>query len=123
MSGVSNDRPPILFIVRGCAGGQVVPKNARRTGRGFGAVQIASRYEQLRFGSAEHPGLPSRSTRAANIYSASERVATFGVNWYLNRFVRIQFNWVRELIEDSQRAPIRGQDTYWSRYLRIQFKI
>jgi phosphate-selective porin len=101
----------------------VTPRRNFVTGRGFGAVQIAARYEQLRFGSAEHPGLPSRSTRAANIFSASERVATFGVNWYLNRFVRIQFNWVRELIEDTQRAPIRGLDTYWSRYLRIQFRM
>ena len=111
------------WVVTGEKSGDVTPRRNLVTGRGFGAVQIASRYEQLRFGSAEHPGLPSRSTRAANIFSASERVATFGVNWYLNRFVRIQFNWARELIEDSQRAPIRGQDTYWSRYVRIQFKI
>ena len=63
------------------------------TGRGFGAVQIAARYEQLRFGSAEHPGLPSRSTRAANIFSASERVATFGVNWYLNQNYKWSVNY------------------------------
>ncbi|HEY1337884.1 MAG TPA: porin [Bryobacteraceae bacterium] len=60
--------------------GEVVPRKNFITGRGIGAVQIAARYEQLRFGSAEHPGLPSRSARAANITSASERIATFSVN-------------------------------------------
>ncbi|MBI3695752.1 MAG: hypothetical protein HY238_13050 [Acidobacteria bacterium] len=90
-------------------------------GHGLGAVEMAGRYEQIRHGSAEHPGLPSRSSRAANILSESERVATFGVNWYLNRFMKIQFNAIRELIEDAQRTPIAGQDTYWSRYVRMQF--
>jgi len=101
--------------------GGVKPRKDFLTGHGLGAIQIAARYEQLRFGSREHPGLPTRSSRGANLVSESERVATFGVNWYLNRFTRIQFNALREVIEDVERAPIRGIDTYWSRYLRIQF--
>jgi phosphate-selective porin OprO/OprP len=101
--------------------GGVTPRRSFAWGRGIGAIQLAARYEQIRFGSSEHPGLPSRSSRAANILSSSERVATFGVNWYLNRFTRVQFNGIRELIEDVEKAPIRNQDTYWSRYLRIQF--
>jgi phosphate-selective porin OprO and OprP len=105
------------------SGDSVTPRRSFAFGRGIGAMQIAARYEQLRFGSADHPGLPSRSTRAANLLSASERVATLGVNWYLNRFVRIQYNWIREVIEDSQMAPIAGQNKYWSRYLRIQFRL
>ena len=101
--------------------GGVKPRKDLITGKGWGAVQIAARYEQLRFGSSEHPGAPSRSSRAANIYSESERIATFGVNWYWNRFIRIQFNAAREVIEDIQHVPVRNFDTYWSRYLRIQF--
>lgn len=90
-------------------------------GHGPGALEIAGRYEQIRFGSAEHPGLPSRSPRAANILSSSERVLTTGVNWYLNKWTRVQFDAIREVIEDTQRAPIVGQSTYWSKYVRIQF--
>ena len=90
---------------------------------GFGAVEIAARGEQIRFGSAEHIGLPSRSTRAANLVSASERAATFGVNWYLNRRVKVLFNGVREQIEDREKTPIRGVQTYWSKYVRIQFAL
>jgi phosphate-selective porin len=101
--------------------GGIVPKRDFIKGRGIGAVQLAARYEQLRFGSSEHPGLPSRSSRAANIYSESERIASFGANWYLNRFVKIQFSALREVLEDVQKAPIPGVDTYWSKFLRIQF--
>ena len=90
---------------------------------GFGAVEIAARGEQIRFGSAEHIGLPSRSTRAANLVSASERAATFGVNWYLNRRVKVLFNGVREQIEDPEKTPLRGVQTYWSKYVRIQFTL
>ena len=97
------------------------PRRDFLLGKGIGAVEIASRYEQIRFGSSEHPGLPSRSSRAANIFSTSERVATFGTNWHLNRYMRIQFNAVREVIEDVRNAPIPGRDTYWSRYVRMQF--
>ncbi len=90
-------------------------------GHGLGAIEVASRYEQIRHGSSEHIGLPSRSSRAANIAAASERVATFGVNWYLNRFMKIQFNGIRELIEDPERSPILGRNIFWSRYVRMQF--
>ena len=101
--------------------GGVNPRKDFLTGHGIGAIQIAARYEQLRFGSSEHLGLPSRSSRAVNLVSESERVATFGVNWFLNRFTRVQFNAYREVIEDIEKTPIRGIDTYWSRYVRIQF--
>lgn len=90
---------------------------------GFGAVEIAARAEQIRFGSAEHIGLPSRSTRAANLVAASERAATFGVNWYPNRRVKVLFNAVREHIEDREKTPVRGVQTYWSKYVRIQFTL
>ncbi len=99
----------------------VRPRRDFGTGKGFGAFEIAGRYEQLRFGSAANPGLPSRSTRAANILSQSERVATFGVNWYLNRHMRIQYNWIREVLEDGRTAPIPGVNTYWSRFARMSF--
>jgi phosphate-selective porin len=101
--------------------GEIVPRRNFITGRGIGAIQIAARYEQLRYGSAEHPGLPTRSTRGANLTAESERIATFGVNWYQNRFTRVQFNVLREVIEDIERVPIAGIDTYWSHFVRIQF--
>jgi len=101
--------------------GGVEPRKNFVPGRGWGALEIAARLEQLRFGSAEHPGLPSRSSRAANISGESERIATFGANWYINHNVMVQFNAYREVIEDLQKAPIANAGTYWSKFVRITF--
>jgi phosphate-selective porin OprO/OprP len=101
--------------------GGIQPRKELLRGWGFGAVEIAARYEQLRFGSAEHPGRPSRSVRAANVLGNSDRLWTFGVNWYVNRWVKIQGNFIRERFEDDFRSPIPGQSLFWSRIVRLQF--
>jgi len=88
--------------------------------RGAGAVELAIRCEQIRFGSSEHPGTPLRNQRAANILPTSDRAWTFGVNWYLNRWLKLQFNGVREWIEDTVRGPIPGENVLWTRMLRLQ---
>lgn len=88
---------------------------------GLGAIELAARYEALRFGSSEHIGAPSRSPRASNILGNSNRAGTLGVNWYLNRWAKIQFNLIRETLEDLQRSPIPGEDRYWTRIYRLQF--
>jgi len=35
--------------------------------------------------------------------------------------VTVQFNAIREVLEDPNNAPIPGVDTYWSKFVRIQF--
>jgi len=97
------------------------PKKSFPFRRGIGAVEAAGRYEAIRFGSAEHPGRPSRTSRAANILGNSDRAWTVGVNWYLNHYMKIQLNGIRENIEDVQRTPIPGRNIFWTRLLRIQF--
>jgi phosphate-selective porin OprO/OprP len=97
------------------------PFRAYLVSKGIGAVEIAARYEQIRFGSSEHPGNPSRSLRAANVLANSNRVWTLGVTWYLNTWVKIQGNFIREKLEDPQRFPIPGVSTYWSQVVRLQF--
>ena len=111
-SGFAPKRPFRYFLVKG----------------GPGAIEVAVRLEALRFASAEHPGLPSRSFRAANILQNSDRAATFGVNWYLNHWIKIQANFIREHIEDPPRRPVvdppnflSGPDPTWTRSIRIQF--
>jgi phosphate-selective porin OprO/OprP len=88
---------------------------------GFGAIEFAARYEQIRFGSSQHIGTPSRSPRASNILGNSDRVWTAGVNWYPNRFTKIQINGVHDRIEDLQRTPIADRANYWMGILRLQF--
>lgn len=101
--------------------GGVEPRKAFVTGRGFGAVELAARYEQIRFGSSEHSGRPSRSIRAVSILGNSDRAWTLGVNWYVNQWVKIQANAIREKIEDTQRSPIPGRERFWTRLVRLQF--
>lgn len=88
---------------------------------GFGAVELAVRAEQLRFGSRNPQGVAFRNPRAENILGNSDRAWTFGVNWYANRWVKIQANGIREKIEDLERSPILGRSRYWTRVLRLQF--
>ena len=91
--------------------------------KGPGAIQIATRYEQLRFGSAEHFGTPFSSPRASNIRANSDRAWTTGINWYLNHFTKVQVNGIHETIEDLDRSPIPGRNEYWMGMLRLQFSM
>ena len=49
-----------------------------------------------------------------------DRVWTSGVNWYVNRWIKIQANAIREAIEDEARTPLVGTRTFWSGVLRMQ---
>lgn len=99
----------------------LAPRKEFLTGRGAGALELAARYEQLRFGSGAHPGRPFRGPRAANILGNSDRAWTFGLTWIVNRWVKIQANAIREKIEDPQRSAIFGRNRFWTRVARVQF--
>lgn len=86
-----------------------------------GAIELAARLEGLRFDGPTEGGEPSRSPRAAVVVPNSERVLTFGANWYVNRFIKVLGNVIREQLDDAVRAPVPGQNTYWSAIGRIQF--
>ena len=90
---------------------------------GLGAVEVAGRYERLWFDSAGGADLdtPSRTPRAANILPSGDRALTLGVNWTLNRWIKLQFNGIREHVEDPQRNPISGGGAFWSQVARLQF--
>lgn len=87
---------------------------------GIGALEVGTRFEQLSFGSIAQEGPAFRNPRAAHIAENRERVWTTGVNWYPNRWTRIQVNGIREHILDELRTPVAGQHTYWSGVVRLQ---
>lgn len=89
---------------------------------GIGALELAARLEELRFGSVRTGGeLPSRSTRATNILPNRDRILTLGVNWYLTRFGRVTVNGTREDLQDPRRTPIPGRTRFWGAVVRLQF--
>lgn len=99
----------------------VVPRRTVIPFHGLGAFEIATRYDQTRMGSSEHPGRPSRNSRAANIIGNRDFGWTFGANWYWNRFVRIQFNAMRERLEDPTRSPFGDTLPFWAKVWQLQF--
>jgi phosphate-selective porin OprO/OprP len=82
---------------------------------GFGAVEVAARFEKLRFASAGAPAEPpSRSPRAANIAGNADRAWTLGVNWYVNRWVKVRFNAINEQLDDPELGPAPGSSSLWT---------
>jgi phosphate-selective porin OprO/OprP len=90
---------------------------------GIGAIELAARIERLSFGSAADGESPSEGPRAEVIAGNSDRVETFGVNWYANRWVKIQFNVVRDTLRDPLQGPLPEKAGYWSRVLRFQLSL
>ncbi len=89
---------------------------------GFGAIELAARYERMWFDSTpvgDEP--PLRNPRAATIYPSGDYALTLGINWTLNRFTKIQFNGIREQVEDPERNPVPNGAAFWSRVIRLQF--
>jgi phosphate-selective porin OprO and OprP len=88
---------------------------------GWGAIELATRYERIRYDSAGGNDVPFRNPRAETIMPAAERALTLGVNWTLNRFVKLQLNGIREQVEDGERSPVPNGAAFWSRVIRLQF--
>jgi phosphate-selective porin OprO/OprP len=88
---------------------------------GIGAIEVAARFERMWFDSAGGTDAPFRNSRSETIFPTGERALTLGVNWTLNRFVKIQVNGIREHVEDPERNPVPGGAAFWSRVIRFQF--
>jgi phosphate-selective porin OprO/OprP len=89
---------------------------------GFGAIELAVRYERMWFDSTPPgQGAPLRNPRADTIFPSGDRALTLGINWTLNRFTKIQVNGIREHVEDTQRSPVPNGAAFWSRVIRLQF--
>jgi phosphate-selective porin OprO/OprP len=85
-----------------------------------GAWELVARVSRLEVGDAAfRPG----ASRLANpsLYSSGATELTVGCNWYLNKLVRMQFNWEHAWFDDPvQRGLgggfVDGQDTLLTRF-------
>ena len=75
-------------------------------GGGLGAWELAFRYESLQMDDA--------------VNGNRGEAFTFGVNWWLTKFVRYQSNFIFERIQDPLRAPTTGDRDAFSYLSRIQ---
>lgn len=90
---------------------------------GVGAIEIAVRTEALAFRTAASGEPPSSSPRAAVVRGNRDRADTMGVTWYLNRWIKVQGNLVRERLADPELGPLPSVGPFWSRLLRLQFTL
>ena len=92
--------PLAVGLALGAAAVDVVPGGLVVAGAGQGddvqgAVELAVRFERMWFDSLG-TGEPYRSSRAEFVLPEGEKAFTIGVNWTLNRFVKLQANAIRE---------------------------
>jgi phosphate-selective porin len=92
---------------------------------GIGAVELAARFDSLKFDSKKGIDTPFRNSRAETIFPNEDKVLTLGVNYYVNRFGKIQFNAIRERITDvdQTRNPILDGSSFWSAVVRFQLAL
>ncbi|HZR26416.1 MAG TPA: porin [Vicinamibacterales bacterium] len=87
---------------------------------GIGAIEVAARIERIWADSVAGTDDAFANPRAENILPSGDRAITLGVNWTLNRFIKLQFNAIREHLEDVDRSPVAGMQNFWSRVARLQ---
>jgi phosphate-selective porin OprO/OprP len=102
--------------------GGIRPQDSLFNG-GAGAFEIGTRLETLGFGSASNDGPAFRNPRTDHVLGNTNRVWTNGLNWYVNRWLKIQGNAIREAIDDDARTPVPGRRVFWSGVLRMQLVI
>lgn len=92
-------------------------------GGGAGAIQLAGRVESLGFHSDGSWDDAFRNPRAANVLGNDFQAWTLGVNWYPVRYLKLQFNVIRERLDDAERRPDATRPWSTSRLFRVQFSI
>lgn len=97
----------------------VTPRRELARG-GAGAVELVGRYERLSFDGLGGQDEAFRHPRADTILPSGDRVLTWGVNWYVNRWVKLQLHAMREQLEDPERHPRADGAAFWNTMFRLQ---
>lgn len=98
----------------------------RSVPRGIGAVELAARYEELRFDdAADGEGLAGVGERSRNLRRAGLKALTGGLSWWPARYLRLLGNVSVERFEDPLLAPqpAEGRKDYVSLRLRLQVEL
>ena len=88
----------------------------------YGAIELAARLETLGFSSGGTEPPPT-SPRADTILPRSDRAVTLGLNWFPNRWVKIQMNLIHDTIENADRISPALPPSFWSHVFRFQFSL
>ena len=89
----------------------------------LGALEVVGRLERIRFAGVPGEDTPFRNPRAVTIFPVTDEMVTLGVNWYVNRWVKMQANAIREHIDDPERSPAPNGVAFWSQIVRLQLAL
>jgi len=88
------------------------------------AIELVARLEELRFQDVSHPRTPFDFPNPSTLLGNADLVTTLGINLYLKRHVRVQYNHVIEAIADAQRSPAPTRlGRFATGVLRVQFTL
>jgi hypothetical protein len=76
----------------------------------------------MRFASEDQTGTSTPGPRTEVVPANGGRVETMGANWVLNRWMKVQFDWIHETIDDPSQGPLPAQPSFWSQVMRLQFR-
>jgi phosphate-selective porin OprO/OprP len=71
---------------------------------GNGALELTARFERLAFDASSTPTV-TIAPPATAVAPNADRVITFGLGWYLNRYFKVTGNAVFESVTDPRRSP------------------
>lgn len=87
---------------------------------GIGALELAARVERIGMASGASDEAPARHPRAVRLLESSNQLMTLGVNWYLNRWMKVQANAICEKRGHSSDAAWSGRSVVWTPVFRVQ---
>lgn len=90
---------------------------------GIGTIQLAARIDALGFRSDASSEPAFRNPRAAHVLPNDVRNLTLGVNWFPVRYVKVQWNVVREHLQDPERRPDPARAWITSQVVRVLFSL
>jgi phosphate-selective porin len=92
-------------------------------GRRGQALDVAARFDRLTFGSANDTDEPFTNPRAEHVAPLAKNTWTFGGNWQVHRWVRVQGNLLREVLVDSLGVRDVNTEPRWTAVMRFQFAL
>jgi phosphate-selective porin len=92
-------------------------------GRRGQALDVAARLDRFTLGSANDTDEPFTNPRADNVAPLAKNTWTFGGNWQVHRWVRVQGNLIREALVDSLGVRDINTEPRWTAVMRFQFAL
>ena len=93
------------------------------SGRNGQAVDLAARFDRMTLGSGNSSDEPFTNPRADHIAPLAKDTWTFGGNWQLHRWIRIQGNLIREALVDPLGVRDLSSEPVLTAIMRLQFAL